>query len=487
MSKISSVLKPALFWEHFEAISSIPRCSGNEAAARDYIISVAKKHGLSYKVDEKGNLVVSKEGTKGYENAPIVVLQGHIDMVCEKNEGCDHDFTKDPIKLKIEGDYLTAEGTSLGADNGIGLASSLSLMVDKENPHPPLEFLFTVEEETGLTGAKELQSDFLKGKIMLNLDSEEEGDFFIGCAGGLDGELQIDIDREEVGAGKKPFMFKATGMKGGHSGLDIDKGRANALKILTRFLSNMLKEVDFQAGCLGGGSKRNAIAREAKALLWIPEDKIDFFKEKVKAWQDIFRKEFGKTEPDLTLNLSEVNGELDKKPFTSDCFKLILNVFYALPHGVVDRNRDNPDFVETSTNFAIIEVKDEKLFVTLNHRSSSNTAILAVAESIEAISDLAGIKYIRGAGYPGWQPNMDSPVLKRACKVYRELFGKDVNIKAIHAGLECGIIGEKFPGMDMMSFGPTMESVHSPDEKFYIPSLDRFWKFVLGLLKDFKS
>jgi len=487
MTKISSLLKPADFWEYFESVSSIPRGSGNEGAVRDYIISVAKKNGLSYKVDEKGNLVVSKGPARGYEHAPTIVLQGHMDMVCEKNEGASHDFTKDPIKLKISGDYLEADGTSLGADNGIGLASALTIMGKTTLPHPPLEFLFTVEEETGLTGAKELKSDFLKGKILLNLDSEEEGHFYIGCAGGLDGEVEIKLSREPVASNSKSFIFRAFGMKGGHSGLDIDKGRANALKVITRFLWNLSKEINFQLGNLSGGSKRNAIAREAKALIWIPEDKVSFVQKKVEEWEGLLKKEFGKTEGDLSLKLIEPSGDIPAKALTSDSLNLVLDVLYSLPHGVVERNRDNPDFVETSTNLAIIETSEDKALITLNHRSSSNTAILAVAESIEALSRATGVKYTRGPGYPGWQPDMDSPVLKKSLEVYKKLFGIDGQIKAIHAGLECGIIGEKFPGMDMISFGPTMHSVHSPDEKFYIPSLERYWKLLMGLLEDFKG
>lgn len=486
MTQLLAGLQPAELWKNFEAVSAIPRGSGNEGAVRNFLISIAEKHGLPYKVDTKGNLVISKKGTEGYENAPSVVIQGHMDMVCEKNEDSSHDFTKDPIKLKIEGDYLKAEGTSLGADNGIGVAAGLSVMVSKDISHPPLEFLFTVEEETGLTGAKHLESDFLKGRIMLNLDSEEEGDFYIGCAGGLDGEIRIDVKRETVPKSYTPFTIKALGMKGGHSGLDIHKGRANAIKVVTRILWNVIKEIDLYIVEISGGSKRNAIAREAQVVIYVPDDKVNGLKEILSKWQGILRKEFGKTESHLAINLVQVTEGLREKAFTKKSAELVLDILYAMPHGVVNMNRDNPNFVETSTNLGIVATDKDTVILTLNHRSSSDSAILAVAEGIEALSMAGGVSYARGPGYPGWQPNMDSPVLKIARKTYKNIFNKEVNIKAIHAGLECGIIGEKFPGMDMMSFGPTMESVHSPDERFYIPSAKPFWKFLTGLLKNLR-
>ncbi len=486
MSLSINDLQPAEFWRHFEKITSIPRCSGNEGAIRDYIISIAKEHGFSYKVDGKGNLVVSKNGTADYENGPVVILQGHLDMVCEKNKGIEHDFTKDPIKLKIDGDYLKAQDTSMGADNGVGVATSLAVMVSKDLPHPPLEFLFTVEEEVGLNGAKFLTSDFLKGRTMLNLDSEQEGDFFVGCAGGLDGEIKIHIDREEVPSGMIPFLVKASGMKGGHSGLEIDKGHANAIKVLNRFLWNIMKDIDIKIENFSGGSKRNAIAREAEALLWIPEDKVTVIEEKTGHWEKLFRKEFGKTEPDLVINMSRHSEDVTKKVFTGKCAMTVTNVLYAMPHGVVAMSRDIPELVETSTNLAIIKTEADEMILTLNHRSSSGTAILEVAEAIESLANLAGVKYVRGPGYPGWQPDLDSKILNISRETYKKLFNKEANIKAIHAGLECGIIGEKFPGMDMISFGPTMQGVHSPDEKLFIPSIEPFWKFVVELLKNVK-
>jgi len=478
-------LEPSNFWKYFEAISSIPRGSGNESAVRDYVISVAKENNLAHKVDEKGNLVISKSGTEGYENHPAIVLQGHLDMVCEKNKGCEHDFKKDPIKLEIKGDYLHAAGTSMGADNGVGIAASMAIMVSKDMSHPPLEFLFTVEEEVGLNGAKHLKGDFLKGRIMLNLDSEQEGDFFIGCAGGLDGEIRIDITREDVRKDMTPCLIKGIGMRGGHSGLEIDKGHANAIKVLNRVLWNVYKDIDFQMAFFTGGSKRNAIAREAEALLWIPNDKVEDMKQKLEKWTEILRKEFGKTEPNLVIQMTEPEN-IPEKAFSKKTLETLLDLIYSMPHGVVQMSRDIPELVETSANFGIVSIQGDEIVFTLNHRSSSGTAILEVAETIESIARLAGVKYLRGPGYPGWQPNIDSPVLKAAKETYKKLFNKEANIKAIHAGLECGIIGEKFPGMDMLSFGPTMSGVHSPDEKLYIPSVEPFWKFITELIKNIK-
>ncbi|HPZ08686.1 MAG TPA: aminoacyl-histidine dipeptidase [Candidatus Eremiobacteraeota bacterium] len=487
MAKSIKDLQPAEFWKHFQKITSIPRCSGNETAIREYIISIAKDEGLKYAVDEKGNLVVSKGGTEGYENAPIVILQGHMDMVCEKNKGVEHDFSRDPIKLKIDGDYLKAEETSLGADNGVGIASSLSIMESKDLSHPPMEFLFTVEEEVGLNGAKFLTSDFLKGRIMLNLDSEQEGDFFVGCAGGLDGEIMIDIIKEVAPSDTRPYLVKVSGLRGGHSGLEIDKGHANAIKVLNRFLWNIMKDTNIRIETFSGGSKRNAIAREAEAVVWILDNKLELLKDKMKQWEQIFRKEFGKTEPNLKFDEPVTVDEISSRyVLSSKTAQTMLNVIYALPHGVVTMSRDIPNLVETSTNLGIVKTDKENIILTLNHRSSSATAILEVAEGIESLAKLAGVKYLRGPGYPGWQPDLDSKILGLARETYRKLFNKEANIKAIHAGLECGIIGEKFPGIDMLSFGPTMHSVHSPDEKLYIPSVEPFWKFLVELIKNVK-
>jgi dipeptidase D len=482
MASLFEGLKPSLLWKHFEQILKIPHCSGNEKALGDYIISVAKDRNLDWKRDKVGNVVTGKKATSGHEEADTVILQGHIDMVGEKNSDVEHDFNKDAIKAEIKGDWVQAVGTTLGSDNGIGLAASLAVMEDDSLEHGPLEFLFTVDEETGLTGATKIESDFLKGKKLLNLDSEDEGAFTIGCAGGADSEITLSLQRQKS-KGNELYRLKIFGLRGGHSGIDIDQGRGNAIKLLARMLWQAMKEYEFGLVLMEGGNKRNAIAREAWAdLLLDPaqsEDLSSFFQ---KAFDKI-KFEYKAVEKDANFSL-EKSDKQKEDPLTPESHKALINLIFTLPHGVIAMHPEMEGLVETSTNLAIINTHKDKAQIICSSRSSVASALEAVRNSIAASAELVEAKVAQPEGYPGWTPNLQSPLLKTLKEVYQKIFQKEPEVGAIHAGLECGIIGEKFPGMDMISFGPTIEHPHSPEERVHTGSVEKFWEFLTGLLAD---
>jgi len=482
MSSTFEGLRPSLLWKHFEQILKIPHCSGNEKALGDYIISVAERLNLAWKRDDVGNVVVEKKASAGHENAETIILQGHMDMVGEKNSDVDHDFTKDAIKAEIKGEWIQAKGTTLGSDNGIGVASSLALMEDDSLEHGPLEFLFTVDEETGLTGATKIESGFLKGKKLLNLDSEEEGAFTVGCAGGADSEITLPLNREKSKGGEL-YRLKISGLRGGHSGLDINQGRGNAIKLLARMLWQIMKEFPFELVRMQGGNKRNAIAREAWAdLLLDPAQSQSFSSFLNKAFEKIqFEYKVVEKEADFSFEKSDEEKE---EPFAAESQKILINLLFTLPHGVIAMHPEMEDLVETSTNLAIIHTHQDHAQIICNSRSSVASALEATRNSIEALGELVEAKVIQPEGYPGWTPNLQSPLLKTLKEVYKKIFQKEPEVGAVHAGLECGIIGEKFPGMDMISFGPTIEHPHSPDERIHTGSVDKFWKFLTALLAE---
>ncbi|MEJ2637582.1 MAG: aminoacyl-histidine dipeptidase [Calditrichia bacterium] len=482
MKKAIEGLKPQLLWEHFYEISQIPRCSKEEEKVRDHIVKVAQRNNFEYKMDKVGNVVVKKPATPGMENKPGVVLQGHLDMVCEKNKDTKHDFKKDPITLVRDGDWMTADGTTLGSDNGIGVAAALAVMESKEIKHGPLEFLFTLDEETGLTGATEIAKDMLDGRLLLNMDSEEDGALYIGCAGGKDCEIFLNPDTEKVPGGFKAVQVKLSGLVGGHSGLNINEGRGNAIKLLTRFLWKVLPQVGGRLGSFEGGSKHNAIPREAEAVVFLPSDKIGDLKTIAKEYDQIFREEFKSTDPNMTLSILESGFDAPKEMFTSQLHNRLLNLLYTIPHGVLAMSHAIPGLVETSTNLAVVSIMNNKISILTSQRSSVGSALTGLHDMVRACGFQAGAEVYGGGGYPAWKPNPDSPLLHQAKETYKKLFGKEPEVKAIHAGLECGIIGDKFPGMDMISFGPTIEGAHSPDERVQISTVEKFWKFVEGLL-----
>lgn len=475
-----SDLEPKALWQHFDKILTIPRGSKNEAEMGEYVIEIARKHGLEYKQDQTGNIVVKKPGPPGNESAPITILQSHLDMVCEKNADVDHDFTKDAIKPRKEDDYLNATGTTLGSDNGIGVAAALAVMESQDIKHGPMEFLFTVDEETGLTGASSLGEDLLEGRRLINMDTEEEGSLYVGCAGGAGVNLDLSLKRESAPAGTVPLEVKLHGLLGGHSGVDIHLQRGNAVKLLARALRRAFRAVPFRLATFNGGNMHNAIPREAFATAAVPESKRDAFETSLKQELAAIQSEFKPAEPNMKFNIAEGDaGEVLDEAST----KTVLNLLNALPHGVLAMSYDIPDLVETSSNLATVRTENGELKIHVSNRSSVDSAIAAIQQRVASIGELAGAKVEDVEGYPGWKPNMDSEVLKVAQEVHKNILGKEPEIKAVHAGLECGIIGEKYPGMDMVSLGPQIEYPHSPDERVRIGSVADFYKLLVGIIE----
>lgn len=476
MSSPLSGLKPALLWKHFDEFRKIPRCSRNEEAAGDYVLHFAREKGWESKRDETGNIVVKVPATAGHETAPVVVLQGHLDMVCEKNSDKEFDFACDPIQVLIEDGWVTADGTTLGADNGIGLAASLAVAEDSDCVHGPLELLFTTDEETGLNGANGIQPDFLEGRILLNLDSEEEGEFSIGCAGGADSEISLPVSRSAAAQGST-LCIKLAGLKGGHSGIDIHKGRGNATQLLARMLFET--DVPFSLVSIEGGSKHNAIPREAFAVVVTSE--AEALKTAVTQALEAIRFEYKVSEPDATLNVSTT--ETDLAAMDADSTQKTLALIVAVTHGVEAMSQEIDGLVETSNNLAIVKTTTDAVTVYTSTRSSILSALEATRKKIEAVAILAGARIEHLDGYPAWTPNLDSDILKVLKQTYKDTTGKDALVMAIHAGLECGIIGEKFEGMDMISIGPDLENPHSPDERINIQSVENVYKHLMATLK----
>jgi dipeptidase D len=481
MSQAIEGLQPAIVWKYFAEIARIPRCSKHEEAMTKYVVETAQRLGLKASTDKFGNVVVRKPASAGKERVRSIALQGHLDMVCEKNKDKVHNFAKDPIELVRKGNVLMANGTTLGADNGIAVATNLAIMEDRSLVHGPLEFLFTVDEETGLTGASNLAPGMLESRTLMNLDSEEEGHLYVGCSGGRDTLGTWKASLESVPAGTTGAVLKVTGLKGGHSGLEIDKGRGNAVKIINRVILQ-LAPLGARLASVDGGNKHNAIPREAEALLFLPRKRWEEAVAVVAQCNLVISAELGSVEPDLTITLAPTKKK--GKVLAKQLQKRLCSTIAALPHGVTKMSADIPGLVETSTNVAVVRTEKKSVVVATSQRSSVASEIEEICESVAAVLDLGGAAVKGTDGYPGWKPNMNSEVLKLARSTYRQLFGKDPEVKAIHAGLECGIIGEKFPGMDMVSFGPTLDAVHSPDEKIYVDTVDRYWKFLLEILKN---
>ena len=483
MSNAIDGLKPAGLWKYFAELSKIPRPSKHEAAAAAFVVATAKKMGLECAQDPAGTVVVRKPASPALEQKPMVCLQGHLDMVPEKRPDKKHDFLKDPITLVRKGNMMMADGTTLGADNGVAVATSLAIMADKSLVHGPLEFLFTTDEETGLTGAHNLQPGFLKSKTLLNLDSEEEGALYVGCSGGRDTMGTWALDTEAAPAGTVGLEIKVGGLRGGHSGLEIDKGRGNAIKILNRVLVQ-LGALGARLARIDGGNKRNAIPRDAVALVFVPKKNLDAAKAAVAEMNATCRAELSSVEPTLEVSAAAFKGRC--KVVKKGVQKKLTMALAGLPHGVIKMSADIPGLVETSTNLGVITTSKKDIAVSTSQRSSVASEIGEIADSVRAVFELGGATVTGSDGYPGWKPNLDSPVLKTAIATYKQLYGKEPEVKAVHAGLECGIIGEKYPGMDMVSFGPTLEGVHSPDEKIYIDTVEKYWDFLMAILKNVK-
>ena len=474
-------LKPERLWFYFAEILKIPRPSKKEEKIIEYLLNFGKTHNLETIRDQAGNILIRKPGCAGLENAPSVCLQGHVDMVCEKDADVKHDFEKDAIQAYVEEGWVKARGTTLGADNGIAVATMLALLEAKDLTHGPLECLFTIDEETGLTGAFGLDPAMLKSRTLLNLDSEDEGEFFIGCAGGKDTIIEMDLGKERVPGGFKTMRVKVSGLQGGHSGDDIHRNRGNANKILNRLLWEATDRFGIRVSAFDGGNLRNAIAREAVGIFIVSPSNaqaiIDFTNNFLKE----VRFEFRVSEPDLKIEIEEFEepGFIMTKQTQSN----LLNALYACPHGVIAWSQNIPGFVETSTNLASVKIQNGKIRIATSQRSSIETAKDDIGNMVWSVFNMVNASIEHTDGYPGWAPNPDSKVLDLCVRSYEDMFGKRPVVRAIHAGLECGLIGDKYPGMDMSSFGPTMKGVHSPAERLEVSSVAKFWDFTLVLLK----
>lgn len=472
-------LTPTILWNSFKAITLIPRGSGNEAGIRDWLLGWAEKHGFKGETDDVGNLLIRVPGAPGKENNDVVILQGHLDMVCEKNNDVEFDFDNEGIRVVRDGDWLKAAGTTLGADNGIGIAIAMAAAVDPEVANPPLELLFTIEEETGLTGATGLKKGWLTGKRLINIDSEEEGYLFVGCAGGADTDAILPAHLKPLGGTPEVVSITAKGMVGGHSGLTIHENRANAVKVVATVLNRLRELTEFRLVSFSGGDKHNAIPREATAVVAGLRGLTNKLEALVDELKPAFLQEYGKTDPGLTFTIS--GSSATDALSDTDSLRLIQFIL-ALPHGVDAMSKDIAGLVETSTNLASIRWEDKQIRLLNSSRSSVASALERLRERIGSITLLAGARPDFHEGYPGWQPNMDSQLLAFAKEVYKKATGKDAVVTAIHAGLECGIIGEAYPGLDTMSFGPDMHDVHSPDERLSISSTQRFFEFFKQLM-----
>jgi len=470
----------------FEKISAIPRCSKHEEKIGAFLLDWAEKNGLQGQQDKVGNVLIKVPASPGYEKSGAVVIQGHMDMVCEKTADSPHDFAKDPIRFVFEGEWLKADHTTLGADNGIALAMAMTMAIDKSIVHPPLELLFTVDEETGLTGANALQGDFIKGKILLNVDSEDEGVFTVGCAGGRDTHITLAVHYEDAPEGFIMARVKAGGMNGGHSGVNINEERANAIRVLVRALMQVRREKDARLADISGGTAHNAIPRDAWADIFIHRDSFKEVEKIISELEGTLKREFKKTDPNLKLTVDLQLETMGKRPLNVADSAKICDLIIALPHGVAAMSTEMKGLVETSNNLANVKIANSKIEIVTSQRSSVMSRLHALTLRIEAIARLAGAQAVSLGGYPSWQPNLQSPLLARCKDVYRKLFGREPHVEAIHAGLECGIIGDKKAGMDMISFGPTLKNPHSPDEKIHVESIGKIWDFLVELLKSLK-
>ena len=475
-------LEPTIIWQYFKEILEIPRPSKKEEKIIAYLLDFGKKHNLETIQDEIGNVLIRKEATKGMENKKWVVLQSHIDMVCEKNSDKEFDFDNDPIESLIEDGWVTANGTTLGADDGIGIAAQLAILASDNIEHGPVECLFTVDEETGLTGAFGLKPGFLKSNILLNLDSEDEGQLFIGCAGGQDTQAWLPFDYVEAPEKHKAFKLMVSGLKGGHSGDEIDKGHANANKILNRFLWCKKDKFGLSLNEFDGGNLRNAIPREAWATILVPEDKATDLINSIPEFREMSRNEFNITEPHMDFTIEEV--DLPEVVIDNESFSELVNAIYACPHGVIAMSQSIDNFVETSTNLASVKFQEDEILVTTSQRSSVESEKQDITNMVTSVFRLAGARTKTSDGYPGWSPDPDSEIMNITVDSYKKLFATEPEVLAIHAGLECGLIGDKYPEMDMISYGPTIKRAHSPEEKIEIDTVLKFWDLTLDILKN---
>jgi len=479
MSDLLEHLEPRPLWAYFLGLSAIPRGSKQEAAAAAWVAEQGRALGCLVERDAVGNVLIRKAASPGREGRPAVALQCHVDMVCEKNEGTPHDFSRDPIRVRRDGDVLRATGTTLGADNGIGVAAGLAVLAAKDLQHPPVELLVTIDEETGLTGANGLAGGWLRAATLLNLDSEEEGELTIGCAGGMDTVVRRPLFTGAPPEGARALRLKVSGLKGGHSGIDIAAGRGNSLRLLGQLLDATLAPHGLALAAAGGGNKRNAIPREASAVVWCPEGQVAAFTAEVARLAGELRAALGAFDPNLAVSVEPGTASAAWSPEDA---RAVVALLLAGPHGVEAMSPDIPGLVQTSTNMGLAETKGDAFEVCFLTRSSIDGSKRLLARRVAATAEALGFEVAHSGGYPGWKPEPGSGVVKLVDGVHRELFGKPMMVKAIHAGLECGLIGEKYPAMEMASIGPSMWDVHTPDEHVSIPSVANFWTLLTAVL-----
>lgn len=482
MSKDILNLEPALLWKNFYNLTQIPRPSKHEDKVREFLVAFGKNLGLETIQDEVGNVIIRKPATPGMENRKGVVLQGHMDMVPQKNNDTEHDFTKDPITTYIDNGWVKAKGTTLGADNGLGVAAAMAVLEAKDIKHGPVEAFITTDEETGMTGAMGIKPGVLKGDILLNLDTEEEGELYIGCAGGTNGNFSFRFKTASMPAAVDAFKLNVTGLKGGHSGVDIHLERGNSIKVLTRVLWEGHKHFGIRIATIEGGSLRNAIPREASAWIVVPVEHKEAFAGVVALLEKIIKKELSAVEPTMkiTLTPAEKPAHLIDEVTQAN----IINALYACPNGVIRMSNEMPGLVETSINIGVLKTDNNMVSGQTLLRSSVDTAKIDLQNMVDAVFSMAGADINFDGQYPGWKPNPDSEILRLMQDLYRKMFGKEPLVKAIHAGLECGILGGPYPNWDMISVGPTIVSPHSPDEKTEIESVKKFWDYLLETLKN---
>jgi len=482
MNKEIFKLEPTSVWSFFHQLTQIPRPSHHEEAIQQFMLDFGKNLGLETIRDEVGNIIIRKPATPGMENKKGVILQTHLDMVPQKNSDKTHDFEKDPIEAYIDGEWVTANGTTLGADNGMGVAATMAVLASKEIKHGPVEALFTCDEETGMTGAFGLKPGLLTGDILLNLDSEDEGELYVGCAGGTNANAKFNFTSEPVPAGMNGYKLSITGLKGGHSGLEIILQRGNSNKLMNRYLSHAAQKHGLRLSWIDGGSLRNAIPRESFAVVAVPSENHSRFMECQAEYAKIYQKELSSVEPDLKFVVEQVatpDAVIDMKTQ-----EILFRAIYACPNGVIRMSDDMKGLVETSTNLASVKMKGNEILVQCLLRSSVDSSQEDLGIMIENVFLLAGADVVLDGKYPGWKPNMNSPILNTMQDVYQKLYGRIPEIKAIHAGLECGLLGGVYPNWDMISFGPTIRYPHSPDEKVHIESVMKFWKYLVSTLEN---
>ncbi|WP_035291591.1 aminoacyl-histidine dipeptidase [Clostridium sp. KNHs214] len=481
MSRVLENLNPKEVFLYFEELTKIPRGSGDEKRVSDYLVSFAKENNLEVIQDETLNVIIKKPATKGYENAPTVVIQGHMDMVCAKEPGLEHDFKKEPLKIKVDGDFVRAEGTTLGADDGIAVAYGLAVLASSDIPHPPIELLVTTDEETGMGGAQGLNPADISGRLLLNIDSEEEGKLLVSCAGGLRDKIILPVKFEKV-EGLKTVEVKVHGLKGGHSGMEINKGRGNANKLMGRFLNDLMNSMDLKVASINGGEKDNAIPRQNVAVILIKEEEMDALQQKVNQWTERFKTELENADKDVVISLTTSNKNVEKV-FSRDTLEKAINILLLIPNSVQTMSMAIEGLVESSSNIGVVNTLADSIEFISATRSSVDSLKEEIHQRAAAIAKAYGAKIETFAPYPAWQYKADSKLREICVEAYEGIYGEKPEIAAIHAGLECGLFSGKFHDMDMISFGPNMYDVHTPKEHISISSTERVWKYLLEILK----